>query len=184
MSTVFGESGPKNVEVLAHPARRQSHVEPPPPPPPPDYYDENASPTGFGGAGPKHVVEVLAHPTRRLSHVGPPAPATVGQGKRMSLDSEMAAAEAGDHFEMMPAPSQLPPAARTWPAAKAAFSPQLSGSGGGMVRKSARFHFISRSLPRACASRARWLWAGRWVCCFAVLCGFVVSRCCAHSLEF
>lgn len=158
MSTVFGESGPRNVEVLAHPTRRQSHVEPPPPPPP--EYDEGDSPIGFGGTGPKHV-EVLAHPTRRLSHVGPPPPATVGQGKRMSLDSEMAAAEAGDHFEMMPAPSQLPSATRTWPAAKAAFSPQLSGSGGGMVRKSAQVPFS----PRACPRRVRRLGgAASWFC--------------------
>ncbi|CAM9754888.1 unnamed protein product [Ectocarpus fasciculatus] len=57
MATVFGESGPKNVEVLSHPTRRQSK----------------------GGAAPP------------------------GPSRRMSLDSEAAvAAEAGDHFEMLP----------------------------------------------------------------------------------
>lgn len=110
--------------------------------------------TVFGESGPKHV-EVLAHPTRRQSNIGPPAPATVGQAKRMSLDSEMAAAEAGDHFEMMPPPSQQPAATRTWAAARTpAFSPQLSGSGGGLVRTTRRQVPFS-VLPRACARRAQ-----------------------------
>lgn len=155
MSTVFGESGPKHVEVLTHPTRRQSNTGPPPPPPPDD--GGGPVPAVFGETGPKHV-EVLDHPTRRQSNVGPP-PVPSAEGKRMSLDSEMAAAEAGDHFEMMPAPSQLPPATRTWPAAKAAFSPQLSGGGGGVVRIYARY---LRSIctffctpPRAWARRAR-----------------------------
>lgn len=133
MSTVFGESGPTNVEVLAHPTRRQSHVEPPRPPPPPDY-DEGATPTIFGETGPKHV-EALAHPTRRPSNIGPPAPAMVGQGRRMSLESERAAAEeAGDLFETMPTPSQLPPATRTWPASRVAISPQMSTQLSGSLR--------------------------------------------------
>eukprot|EP00752_Nemacystus_decipiens_P006238 g5627.t1 len=133
MATVFGETGPKNVEVLAHPTRRLSHVEPPP------EYGEGNTPPGFGGPGPQHV-EVLSHPTRRLSHVGPSAPAAVSQGKRMSLDSEMAAAEAGDRFEMMPPPSQPPPATRTRPASNTAFSSQFSGSGSGVGRGIGRWN--------------------------------------------
>ncbi|CAN0487339.1 unnamed protein product [Ectocarpus sp. 12 AP-2014] len=54
--------------------------------------------TVFGESGPTNV-EVLNHPTRRKSKgaAGPPGPS-----RRMSADSEAAAAEAGDHFEMLP----------------------------------------------------------------------------------
>eukprot|EP00903_Cladosiphon_okamuranus_P007801 g7550.t1 len=129
MSTAFGKSGPKNVEVLDHPNRRKSSGESTRPPPPD--YNEGSKPTIFGEAGPKHV-EALAHPTRRPSNIGPSTPATVHQRRRTSLDSEEAEAEEeGDHFEMMPTPSQLPPEARTWPASRLAISPQLSGSVGG-----------------------------------------------------
>ncbi|CAM9156500.1 unnamed protein product [Ectocarpus sp. 13 AM-2016] len=54
--------------------------------------------TVFGESGPTNV-EVLNHPTRRKSKgaAGPPGPS-----RRMSADSEAVAAEAGDHFEMLP----------------------------------------------------------------------------------
>ncbi|CAB1103615.1 unnamed protein product [Ectocarpus sp. CCAP 1310/34] len=54
--------------------------------------------TVFGESGPTNV-EVLNHPTRRQSNGAPGAP---GPNRRMSADSEAVAAEAGDHFEMLP----------------------------------------------------------------------------------
>lgn len=80
--------------------------------------------TVFGESGPKNV-QVLSHPTRRPSKTGPPGAAVTDGGRRMSLDSEMAAAEAGDHF---PAPSQVP-LGQTWPTVQRPLSTTSSSSG-------------------------------------------------------
>lgn len=119
----------------------------------------------FGETGPKNV-EVLDHPTRRQSRVaGGPMPAAVGdEGKqqRGSLDSVMDA-EAGDHFEMLPAPpAQQPRQNRTWAAVRPAVAPQLSSQMSSSTSSTVSFLFRPGKGVRGCrrvVPRRRWWWA-------------------------
>ncbi len=117
----------------------------------------------FGESGPKNV-EVLNHPTRRQSKVGgPPMPATVpgdGQQQRGSLDSVMDA-EAGDHFEMLPAPpAQQPRQNRTWAAVRPAVAPQLSSQMSSSTSSTVSSQLRPGEEVSACGAAARMVVAG------------------------